>query len=110
MPTVRHKHVTALFRSEWHSAVGAILRSSDVSYLVWPRQTSQRPNEAMGLADLFKISLFVIVIRFYIVIFDEMSSSSEGRKYTGSFCAAFNCNNNRKTRPDMSFFRFPLDR
>ena len=32
------------------------------------------------------------------------------KRFTGSYCAAVNCSNNRLKRPDLSYFRFPLDR
>ena len=40
-----------------------------------------------------------------------MCKMDDKRKiYAGSHCAAMNCSNNRRNNPDLSFFKFPLDR
>jgi len=32
----------------------------------------------------------------------------EKKRFRGSYCAAINCNDNKSTRPDLSYFRFQI--
>jgi len=39
-----------------------------------------------------------------------MSTEKPKKLSLSSYCAAANCSNSRKSRLDLSFFQFPLDR
>jgi len=41
---------------------------------------------------------------------DDSTVITAKKKYKGSYCAAMNCSNTSSKRPDLSFFRFPIDR